>query len=810
MTALSCSSDLRREAVRGNAGWNGLDFVEVDTAQTLLTVYFLGKAPDGITKDNFSIEGGRTRKDQVSVLAIDIQRNEDSYLDDRVLVQVDKPGDYSTYTLHLTGLVKIDPRYASVDFSFKANCPSDLDCAAACGCEADVFPKPAIDYLAKDYAGFRQLILDRLALICPDWRERHIPDLGIALVEVLAYTGDYLSYYQDAVATEAYLDTARRRPSVRRHARLVDYTISEGSNARALVALEASSDIQFKAADVRFITGVNQLIPVGSRAALMAKEIEGVPAAAYEVFEPVSAEPEIYVWEANNRISFYTWGDRECCIRKGATGATLQGEKPQLKPGGLVIFEEVMGPVTGEAGDADPRRRQAVMLTKVTRAYDELRKQPLIEVEWGEEDALQFDLCISAVGAAPECRYLEDISIVRGNVILVDHGRPAGPEELGTVPVNRTLECCECEGQPSETSKLPGRYRPRLGSAPLTFAAPFHESGSAADLFRPEAGSALPVVKLVSEEGEWTARADLLSSGGGDREFVVEMEENGVANIRFGNGEMGRAPRAGTAFTAWYRVGNGPAGNVGAGAISVLVHKDSNFTNDLSRVWNPLPAQGGTAKEPLAEAKLNVPYAFRFGKHALRRAITADDYARVAERHKKIQRAAARLVWIGSWFEAEVGVDAKAACSAQAAAISEEIEVYLEDFRRIGHDLDVRPAEYVPIDLALQVCVAPGYLRGHVKAALLEAFSNRRLGFFHPDSLTFGDDIYLSAIIATAQSIPGVVSVKVKRLEEQFRASNQEIENGVMPLGPFKIARLDHDPNYPERGRLEICVSGGR
>ena len=94
----------------------------------------------------------------------------------------------------------IDPRYDHVDFSFKVNCPSDLDCAPVCACELPVLPEPEINYLAKDYASFRQLILDRLAVLIPDWRERHAADLGIALVELLAYTGDYLSYYQDAVA----------------------------------------------------------------------------------------------------------------------------------------------------------------------------------------------------------------------------------------------------------------------------------------------------------------------------------------------------------------------------------------------------------------------------------------------------------------------------------------------------------------------------------------------------------------------------------------------------------------------------------
>ena len=79
-------------------------------------------------------------------------------------------------------------------------------------------------------------MLDRLAVTLPAWTERHAPDIWITLVELLAYIGDDLSYYQDAVATEAYLKTARRRVSVRRHARLVDYRLHDGCNARAWVA----------------------------------------------------------------------------------------------------------------------------------------------------------------------------------------------------------------------------------------------------------------------------------------------------------------------------------------------------------------------------------------------------------------------------------------------------------------------------------------------------------------------------------------------------------------------------------------------
>ena len=60
---------------------------------------------------------------------------------------------------------------------------------------------------------------------------------------MLAYAGDHLSYFLDAVGTEAYLATARSRTSVRRHARLRDYSMHEGANARTYVtfAVEAAS-----------------------------------------------------------------------------------------------------------------------------------------------------------------------------------------------------------------------------------------------------------------------------------------------------------------------------------------------------------------------------------------------------------------------------------------------------------------------------------------------------------------------------------------------------------------------------------------
>lgn len=873
-SSLTCQDEQRRQKVRHHP-LNGLDYVEVDLfddrgqplIHPILSVRFLGKAPaQAIEPENIRIEGGRRILGrELRILGTEVQRQYDSELDDSLIITVDKSGDFSTYTLRLVALDQdsrptnqpfagFDQRYSQLQFSFKADCPSDLDCKTQPVCPPEKRDEPEINYLAKDYASFRQLILDRLALVMPDWQERHVPDLGIALVEVLAYAGDYLSYYQDAVATEAYLDTARQRISVRRHVRLVDYPMHEGCNARAWVCIETNTDLidpPLDPKDIFFITGRNDALAVSS-SVLSRDALNPIPRGQYEVYEPMSAAP-IRLYAAHTKIRLYTWGDQECCLPKGATKATLVDDwvtvtpppespkssqrkksakdamvtvsesparvrKLHLQVGDVLIFEEVIGPKTGDRDDADPKHRHAVRLTKVTQAEDKLYDPPIpvVEIEWAAEDALPLPLCISAIGPAPECTLICDISIVRGNVVLVDHGERIEGESLGTVEVETMASDCEGVGQPAETMFVPRRFRPHLQKAPLTFgeALPYDVPAvvPASRLLAQEPRKALPQVALKAiPAAQWIPQRDLLSSTDRDQHFVAEVDNEGRAHLRFGDGELGRMPAAGTEFRATYRVGNGLAGNVGAEAISHIVFRQSTVSGGITRVRNPMAAKGGVDPELLAEIKLFAPHAFR---RELQRAITADDYARLAERNAKLQRAAATLRWTGSWYEALVTIDPFGSEEAGETLLS-EIAGYLYRYRRMGHDLVVRPAHYVPLDIELTVCVKPHYLRGHVEAALLDVFGNRalpdgRLGFFHPDELTFGEGIDLSKLVAAAQAVEGVENVKVTKLQRKFEAPNHEIENGVLPLGPAQIAQLDNDPSFPEHGTLALVMRGGR
>lgn len=905
-TTLKCADEKRRRSVREQAneadGLNGIDYVEVveESGQRQLCVHFFGDVPDNLLPANVRIEGGERIRD-IKVLSIEPHRSGDPHHEDCLRVTVDRAGDFSCYKLCLYELEKdgdtsgkrlkhFDSRYACATFSFKIDCPSEIDCKDENVCLPEPQPAPEINYLSKDYASFRQLILDRLASLVPDWRERHIPDIGIALVEVLAYVGDYLSYYQDAVATEAYLDTARQRVSVRRHARLVDYFMHEGCNARAWVCVETDENESLAAKDFYFVTGSAKLVDTGSNS-ISQESLKklNIPTNDYDVFEPLVEDKsnQIQFYKSHNEIRFYTWGNTECCLPRGATAATLLDEwievsspptrqnQPEesktkndkyiereehhkrerslhLQVGDVLIFEEVSGAKTGIKPDADPTRRCAVRLTKVYSCEDRLKKVPIVEIEWAQADALPFALCLSARLPAPDCCFIENVSVARGNVILADYGQTFYEEIDGVVPTVETFGDCGCEGGAVELTAVPGNFRFTLKCSPLTFSQTLSRKTPASIRLIQDPRQALPGItlyvnppKILEESGnsgefpeqlkedsalkpscvaevsddfseqlknrqQWHPKFDLLNSDSDERSFVVEIDNDGQAHVRFGDDECGRMPEAGTSFTAEYRVGNGKRGNVGAETITYLVTRFSGSGLTM-RPRNPLPAQGGIESEPISEVKLFAPGAFR---KKLERAITADDYALLAGRNANVQRAAASLRWTGSWHEARVAIDPFEE-ERLSDKLRRERQGAMYRYRRIGHDLAITEARYVPLDIKFEVCVAPHYLRGHVEAALREVFSNRvaangRRGFFHPDNLTFGNGIYLSSLVAAAQTVEGVASVGVTKLQRLFESANGEIANGILPLAKNEIARLDNNPNFPERGKLTLILKGGR
>lgn len=826
-----CGTSLRRQRVLNSpvdmgAGLeiNGIDFVEVvdssapaGMSQKLLDVTFL--KPDGVdtlTKDNFAITGG-TRITGVSVLSVAPKP------DLRILrLTLNQPGDFSPYTLSLrqgpvnaTPPANMDQQLSSVDFNFKVECPSDFDCADPNPLQPARPQGPTTDYLVRDFTGFRTMMLDRMSATMPGWNERNPADLGVTLVEMLADAADKASWFQDAVGTEAFFERARYRQSLVRHARLLGYRPSEGANARTVVAVAAGLDR----------IGAPHVIPAGTRmlthplkqGAMLGTVLAPDPdvfedmitrgAIVFEVVEPLSS-----LRVARNQIALHDWGDKDCCLKPGATLAFLTASPSDLalRAGDLLVLEERI-PFGGTVVDPpDPAHRQVVRLSQDPKpARDPVFDLDLSEIHWFAEDALRFALPVGTVGTVP-------MSVARGNVLLVDegrtidHGAPA-PEDaivLETLPKGGLLP----DDGPGQALRFRLGTNNVVRAAPLDIAA--RETSATAALLP----TGLPVaqVALVGDGETWTTVPDLLASERFAPHVVVEPgTAPGAAYVRFGDGVLGRRPTDGAPFVARIRHGGGPRGNVGAGAVAHLV---SNDGAGIDAVDNPIAAMGGTLSEPRHAVHVAAPQSFR----TPRRAVTVADYAEVAARHPAVSRAFARRHWTGSWYTMTLALDLVGG-GVVDRSIEADLRAFIESHRLAGHDLEFISPVFVPLDIVLYVCVAQDAYSADINRDLLALFSDQNLpdgtrGLFHPDVLEFGSDVPFSPIIARAMQVDGVswigthdgADIQVGRFGRMDQPGVDYADDAVLPIASVEIARLDNDPSRPENGRIRFIMNGGR
>lgn len=844
-----CCDPRRLEVLKRSGSANAIEFLEVlDLAappgaprQQTLFVRLL-RTGFTITPDNLRITGGERIRNigivwcaPAGSLPPQAEPGLVTSIDDvahTLVVRTDSSGDYSTYTLSLVAHsgsedppAGFDPKLSSIEFSFKVECPADFDCAQVPLCPPVPGTQPVIDYLAKDYQGFRRLMLDRLSLLVPTWTERSAADVGVAMVELLAYAADNLSYRQDAIANEAYLATARQRVSVRRHARLVDYLLHEGCNARAFVQFEVTGQNVALPPHSQLLTRVPNLSTVVAPAS---RELRDAVAGGAQVFETAYLA---VLDDRLNQLAFYSWGDDGCCLPRGTTRATLLGHVDPLHVGDFLILEEVVSSTTFLAADADPAHRWVVRLIEVTLSSDpsgQLFNEPPVdgpvdvtEIAWDATDALPFPLCLS-VAARPGL----EVSVARGNVVLADHGLSLPEDALGEVPA-ATLQLASagpsgsCDKQPP--TMVPPRFRPALSQGPLTHgfdlaslvALPIGEDetwwpASSLPLIDPRKATPC-ITSLVATLGplteSWLPRQDLLASGLDDPHFVVEVEDDGRARLRFGDNSRGKRPESGASFGALYRVGNGTAGNVGAEAIAHVVSV-ANGTFDAVR--NPLSAAGGVDPEDIEAARRDAPQAFRTQE----RAVTPADYAAAAERRPDVQRAAATFRWTGSWYTVFVTPDRFDGGDVDAGFV-ERLRRHLEPFRMAGYDLDIKPPRYVPLELTLHICVRPDYFRADVVHAVEQVLSSNvlpdgRLGIFHPDNFSFGEPVYLSRIVAAAQAVEGVDAVIPEQFQRLVNPNTTSLDDGVIGIGSLEIAQLANNPNFRERGQLTLNAGGGK
>jgi hypothetical protein len=142
-------------------------------------------------------------------------------------------------------------------------------------------------------------------------------------------------------------------------------------------------------------------------------------------------------------------------------------------------------------------------------------------------------------------------------------------------------------------------------------------------------------MQVSASNGAYIEQESLLGSGPNDRHFMVLVDQNDRATVRFGDGASG-APPTGT-ISVTYKTGGGAAGNVDANRLVVAegVFNDAHGRPVQLSVTNPAPASGGGERQSIASARLLAPESLR----ALTRTVAREDFEIHARQVPGVARA---------------------------------------------------------------------------------------------------------------------------------------------------------------------------
>ena|SRR5271157_1840308 len=808
---------------------NGIDFIELKSVDaTTLYVHFL----NNVTVATLGIAANITGGDRITGIAVKPIDNATDWIVDidgrpLLVLYVSQPGDFSSYTLTITGPpnLALDPMYRSATFSFKVLCPSEFDCKPTSNCcSSPEPPLPAIDYLAKDFQSFKLALSDFSAQRYPAWQERSEADFGVMFMEALCALADELSYMQDRVAAEATLLTATQRRSLVSMARLVDYEPTPVMSATTVIQCNV----------------VGNTVPAGALISATRPDGVVVPFEIGSGLTDSTVYPVSPMW--NDGMQPYWFDDSQQCLRCGSTSMWLLGHGFKFvtnSPGTALLIQ------TDLPGESI---REVMHVTSSSEIWDEIfltggSPTPVTYITWSAQEALKRDHDLTntrlagnllpatqgqrfsesfCVGTAPPSAGSLPVAIARQG----PNGSEANPNWIIRYPLSKSsaafasplsaLAALTTGTQPRLTWLMPGANSQFGSVVDPDIIKPAPEIFVKRRLPEPEDFAfATSLLDATSTESSYTvdpAAWRVVATDAQGNATQWEYDGDNGDTLRFGDGTFGAAPNDGDVFDVRYRVGLGASGNVAADSITNI---DKSATAFLSSVRNPFVVADGADQETALHIQRMAPQKFRAEQY---RAVRREDYEAAAKKLWWVLKAGTSFRWTGSWLTVFTTADPKSGTSGGASVTLQEQTELIELLNRrrlAGYESYAPPPALVSIDLRITVCVNSGWLESDVEQAVLARLADALQpdgtpGFFYADSFTFGTPLYRSNLEAAIQEVTGVNGV----LDVQYRqrgASNvfQELPE-VLTFGAGQILRVANDPSYPERGSIRVIAEGGR
>ena len=218
----------------------------------------------------------------------------------------------------------------------------------ACGCCAGIEPVTpqrvenrggltTIRYRIGTWADFRESLHAGLSSQGSPLRHlttRDDDDFSIGLLDAFACAADVLTFYQERIANESFLGTARERVSLQEMGRLIGYRLRPGVAAETSLAFTLETPplppAAAKPEPGMFVTGVPAKITIDQGLTVRSVPAPGEVPQVFETVEAIVARP---TWNAVR-----PWLSQASLPARGATSAWLAGVNTRLRPGDALLF----------------------------------------------------------------------------------------------------------------------------------------------------------------------------------------------------------------------------------------------------------------------------------------------------------------------------------------------------------------------------------------------------------------------------------------------------------------------------------------
>ena len=288
----------------------------------------------------------------------------------------------------------------------------------------------------------------------------------------------------------------------------------------------------------------------------------------------------------------------------------------------------------------------------------------------------------------------------------------------------------------------------------------------------------------------WEESSSLYKRNAQDPIYITRIEDDGTTRVTFGDGKSGlRLPSGLENIIATYRSGIGRSGQLQAGQLSQLKTKPLGIKSAI----NPLPAIGAADPETLLEARESAPRTVR----TLGRIVSLQDYEDFARAFAGIGKAQAVVLWTGGLQQVHITVAAIAGDPVPPeGALYQSLVSAIDSARDPVQQVQIDSYDLLRFNLEARLMIDSRYVVDRVLESVQLALFDR----FNFERRTFGQPIIAAEVIATIQSITGVIAVDLdafyrldrpRSLEEWLPALEARWEPMTQDIFPAQLLQLN-------------------